>query len=503
MAAGRGATAAAALRRVWRERRAALLEPSYTPLVAACLCLAEGGVNLWVIRRVPYTEIDWKAYMEEVEGFANGTLDYTQLKGDTGPLVYPAGFVYIFLGLYYATGRGTDIRLAQYLFAGLYLLNLLLVFRIYCRTNKVPPYVFFFMCCASYRIHSIFVLRLFNDPVAMAILFLAINLFLEERWSWGCLLFSLAVSVKMNILLFAPGLLFLLLQRFGLLGCIPKLCICALLQIVLGLPFLLVNPVGYLTRSFDLGRQFQFKWTVNWRFLPEEVFQNRAFHAMLLLAHLAGLGLFALHRWHRSKESILTLLKDPAERKHASPPLTVNNILWQDGQQGGGEKAGQGRPWAQHLQVPGPAVLSEATCPGGRSCAVRLGSCCGIAPLASCVCPLNASAQIVFVLFSSNFLGICCSRSLHYQFYVWYFHTLPYLLWCTPTTKLAHMPKVLLLGVIELCWNTYPSTVCSSLSLHICHGLVLLQLWYGTAPPPAPHTPPLSRRPAAISKKAQ
>ncbi|XP_075013356.1 dol-P-Man:Man(5)GlcNAc(2)-PP-Dol alpha-1,3-mannosyltransferase [Calonectris borealis] len=432
MAAGRGA---AALRRAWRERRAALLEPSYTPLVAACLCLAEGGVNLWVIRRVPYTEIDWKAYMEEVEGFANGTLDYTQLKGDTGPLVYPAGFVYIFLGLYYATGRGTDIRLAQYLFAGLYLLNLLLVFRIYCRTNKVPPYVFFFMCCASYRIHSIFVLRLFNDPVAMAILFLAINLFLEERWSWGCLLFSLAVSVKMNILLFAPGLLFLLLQRFGLLGCIPKLCICALLQVILGLPFLLVNPVGYLTRSFDLGRQFQFKWTVNWRFLPEEVFQNRAFHAALLLAHLAGLGLFALHRWHRSKESILALLKDPAERKHPSPPLTVN--------------------------------------------------------------------KIVFVLFSSNFLGVCCSRSLHYQFYVWYFHTLPYLLWCTPTAKLAHMPKVLLLGVIELCWNTYPSTVCSSLSLHICHGLVLLQLWYGTAPPPAPHTPQPSRRPAAISKKAQ
>ncbi|XP_068810779.1 dol-P-Man:Man(5)GlcNAc(2)-PP-Dol alpha-1,3-mannosyltransferase isoform X4 [Struthio camelus] len=330
--------AAAALRRAWRERHAALLEPSYTPLVAACLCLAEGGVNLWVIRRVPYTEIDWKAYMDEVEGFANGTLDYTQLKGDTGPLVYPAGFVYIFLGLYYATGRGTDIRLAQYLFAGLYLLNLLLVFRIYCRTNKVPPYVFFFMCCASYRIHSIFVLRLFNDTVAMAILFLSVNLFLEERWSWGCLIFSLAVSVKMNVLLFAPGLLFLLLKRFGLLGCIPKLCICALLQVILGLPFLLVNPVGYLTRSFDLGRQFQFKWTVNWRFLPEEVFQHRAFHTTLLLAHLAGLGLFALHRWHRSRESILALLKDPAERKHPSHPLTVNNILRQ-----GGEKAGQGR----------------------------------------------------------------------------------------------------------------------------------------------------------------
>ncbi|XP_071898569.1 dol-P-Man:Man(5)GlcNAc(2)-PP-Dol alpha-1,3-mannosyltransferase isoform X1 [Anas platyrhynchos] len=127
---------AAVLRRAWRGRREALLEPRYTPLVAACLCLAEGGVNLWVIRRVPYTEIDWQAYMAEVEGFANGTRDYTQLRGDTGPLVYPAGFVYIFLGLYYATGRGADVRLAQYIFAGLYLLNLLLVFRIYCRTNK-------------------------------------------------------------------------------------------------------------------------------------------------------------------------------------------------------------------------------------------------------------------------------------------------------------------------------------------------------------------------------
>ena len=33
------------------------------------------------------TEIDWVAYMQEVEGVVNGTYDYTQLKGDTGPLV--------------------------------------------------------------------------------------------------------------------------------------------------------------------------------------------------------------------------------------------------------------------------------------------------------------------------------------------------------------------------------------------------------------------------------
>ncbi|XP_005006917.1 dol-P-Man:Man(5)GlcNAc(2)-PP-Dol alpha-1,3-mannosyltransferase isoform X3 [Cavia porcellus] len=246
------------------------------------------------------TEIDWKAYMAQVEGVINGTYDYTQLQGDTGPLVYPAGFVYIFMGLYYATGRGTDIRMAQHIFAVLYLATLLLVFLIYHQTCKVPPFVFFFMCCASYRVHSIFVLRLFNDPVAMALLFLSINLFLAGRWGWGCCFFSLAVSVKMNVLLFAPGLLFLLLTQFGFHGALPKLGICAALQVVLGLPFLLENPLGYLSRSFDLGRQFLFRWTVNWRFLPEALFLHRAFHLALLAAHLSLLLLFALRRWHRS-----------------------------------------------------------------------------------------------------------------------------------------------------------------------------------------------------------
>ncbi|XP_078010794.1 dol-P-Man:Man(5)GlcNAc(2)-PP-Dol alpha-1,3-mannosyltransferase isoform X2 [Phascolarctos cinereus] len=402
----------APLKRAWQERRLLLLEPRYTPLVAACLCLAEVGINHWVIRRVAYTEIDWKAYMSEVEGVINGTYDYTQLRGDTGPLVYPAGFVYIFMGLYYVTSRGTNIRLAQHIFLGLYLATLLLVFRIYSQTRRVPPFVFLFMCCASYRVHSIFVLRLFNDPVAMALLFLSINLLLSQRWGWACGCFSLAVSVKMNVLLFAPGLLFLLLSQFGLRGALPKLGICALLQVVLGLPFLLENPAGYLSRSFDLGRQFLFRWTVNWRFLPEALFLNRAFHLALLAAHLSLLALFAFCRWPRSGGSLLSLLKDPSKRKPPARPLTAN--------------------------------------------------------------------QIVSVLFTSNFIGVCFSRSLHYQFYVWYFHTLPYLLWATPSRWLTHLLRLLVLGLIELSWNTYPSTPCSSMALHLCHAVILLQLWLGS-----------------------
>jgi alpha-1,3-mannosyltransferase len=41
--------------------------------------------------------------MDEVEGFLGGELDYKNLRGGTGPLVYPAGFVYLFSCLRYIT----------------------------------------------------------------------------------------------------------------------------------------------------------------------------------------------------------------------------------------------------------------------------------------------------------------------------------------------------------------------------------------------------------------
>lgn len=73
-----------------------------------CLCLL-------IISKVSYTEIDWKAYMQEVEGFLQGERNYLNLKGDTGPLVYPAGFVYIFSLLYWICDHGSNILLGELL----------------------------------------------------------------------------------------------------------------------------------------------------------------------------------------------------------------------------------------------------------------------------------------------------------------------------------------------------------------------------------------------------
>lgn len=77
------------------------------------------------------TEIDWKAYMEQVSQYVSGERDYTMIKGGTGPLVYPAAHLYIYTGLYYLTDEGKNIFLAQQLFAVLYMATLALVMACY------------------------------------------------------------------------------------------------------------------------------------------------------------------------------------------------------------------------------------------------------------------------------------------------------------------------------------------------------------------------------------
>ncbi|XP_031840181.1 dolichyl-P-Man:Man5GlcNAc2-PP-dolichol alpha-1,3-mannosyltransferase Alg3 isoform X1 [Nomia melanderi] len=394
----------------WDKLVSLFTDPKKISLIGRVFVIHEIFLNILIIERVPYTEIDWKAYMQEVEGFLNGTMDYSKLRGDTGPLVYPAGFVYIFSALYYVTDHGTKIKIAQYIFAVLYISLLILVCRIYAKTKKVPPYVLIIMCCTSYRVHSIFTLRLFNDPIAMVLLFASINAFLDDRWYLGSILYSLAVSIKMNILLFAPALFIAYLSNLGLLKTVVHLFVCAFIQLMLGMPFILNNPLAYVKGSFDFGRVFEFKWTVNWRFLPQHIFIHPYFHLSLLALHILAL-IYCSPNW-------MKYMKSYAKLKDLEKSL---------------------QPQLKKREKVDMSTMSQL---------------------------------FVLPMFAANFIGIVFSRSLHYQFYVWYYHTLPYIAWCTDYKTIV---KLTILGIIELCWNTYPSTVFSSVSLHICH----LMLLYG------------------------
>lgn len=87
---------------------------------------------------IPDTEIDWKAYMEQLQQYVDGERDYTLIKGGTGPLVYPAAHVYIYWVLYHVTDKGNNILLAQRIFGVLYLATIAVVMACY-RRAKVQP----------------------------------------------------------------------------------------------------------------------------------------------------------------------------------------------------------------------------------------------------------------------------------------------------------------------------------------------------------------------------
>jgi hypothetical protein len=43
-------------------------------------------------------------FVPKVDTFLEGERDYTKIEGDTGPLVYPAGFLYVYSAVKFITG---------------------------------------------------------------------------------------------------------------------------------------------------------------------------------------------------------------------------------------------------------------------------------------------------------------------------------------------------------------------------------------------------------------
>ena len=89
-----------------------------------------------------------------------------------------------------------------------------LVMGLYLRSRAVPAWALVLLCLSK-RLHSIFILRLFNDCLAVLVGYAAIWLLLSHRWRAALLTFSMAVSVKMNILLLAPAVLIILMKVYA------------------------------------------------------------------------------------------------------------------------------------------------------------------------------------------------------------------------------------------------------------------------------------------------
>lgn len=162
---------------------------------------------------------------------------------------------------------------------------------------------------------------------------------------------------------------------------------------MIGIPFLIKHPHSYLSKAFDFSRAFQFKWTVNWRFVGEEVFSSKQFSTSLMIMHVTMLLFFISTRWLRPTR--LSALQNIRTLLHQGKGLLGTDI--------------QRRITPQF---------------------------------------------ILTLVLTSNAIGMLFARSLHYQFYSLLSWGAPFLLW---RTGLHPITQYMLWAMQEWAWNIYPS----------------------------------------------
>jgi len=188
----------------------------------------------------------------------------------------------------------------------------------------------------------------------------------------------------MSVILYLPALLVILFKRHGTIHTSVHAVVMVAVQFLIGQDFLRSHPREYLVQAFDLSRVFLYKWTVNWRFVPEDVFLGKQFATTLLIGHVGCLVAFALFKWCRTEGGVFALLERGLRRPNEKP--SMHQALSSD------------RTLTMRY------IIAQA---------------------------YQILLDVITLMMTSNLIGIVFARSLHYQFYSWYAQQLPLLAWRT------------------------------------------------------------------------
>ena len=149
-------------------------------------------------------------------------------------------------------------------------------------------------------------------------MFIAIYFFQKGCFNAGCLLFSIALGYKANVLLYAPGIFYIIALKHGFLSSILYSFGLLSMQMLIGAEFLIYDLRSYCVRGFNLPRKFSLKNSRNLKWIGE---QNRPFYKtdlyffVLMITILSSLAYIAIRRW--------TPLLDPNHK------VNIRNVMRQ------------------------------------------------------------------------------------------------------------------------------------------------------------------------------
>jgi alpha-1,3-mannosyltransferase len=176
-----------------------------------------------------------------------------------------------------------------------------------------------------------------------------------------------------------------------------------------------------VSSAFDLSRAFLYRWTVNWRFISEDVFLSAAFARTLLFLHLSLLALLAV-RLCAPHGGLVAVTARAVRRPRAPTALAA---------------------------LPGRTIVTSL-------CVANL---IGITCARSLHYQFYAwyAPQTVYLAWQTRFptvlrcVGFVCRLQLAGNL----------------------RGRLLILATIEYAWNVYPSTSASSGTLLVAHGLLI------------------------------
>ncbi|KAJ6251206.1 hypothetical protein M0813_15294 [Anaeramoeba flamelloides] len=235
---------------------------------------------------------DWPAHMSHIQQFLKEkTLDYSHYMHHHGPNTYPAGWQYLYSVFYFITNFGS-ITLFQILFAVFELLLMILIFRTISLKHLKLPLAIAILAIFSNRLHLYNIRVLTNDFPSTFGLYIVFCLFLNKKWIWASIAYSFVVATKLNFIFYSPVIFLILLHSVGFMKTILLCLVMLSEQILLALPFILVNPIGYLQNAYDVNRILFWEKSRNFKFVGLEIFDDSRWHVLLLCLILIILVMF-------------------------------------------------------------------------------------------------------------------------------------------------------------------------------------------------------------------
>lgn len=349
-----------------------------------------------------YFDVDFTSYTEQSSQFLDGERDLSKITGKNGPWLYPALHIYTFAGIYLLVGVETFIRYAQLINLAIHIITCIFTVKIYAKAfgNTSKDTWLVALICLNTKIITNSIRIWYAEEYNIMLVFIAIYCF-QKSWNFlGICFISIAMGFKMSILLFIPAVYYVLSITQGILLGTIYIALIFMVQEAWAIPFTEEYGDEYRTNAFKFDRNFSINGSVNYHWiLYSPLFHSNPFKTVTIIIQVILLLYLLISRW--------------------MPLLNQNGNF-------------ELRSIFKGLGIFPPKFI----------------------------CSYNKQSQylIAEVLFGVNFIGVVCSRTLHQQFIVWFWYSLPLLMYAPITQGHISLRKVVLLMLtLNFSFSVVPS----------------------------------------------